>query len=183
MNRGEDRDDWFAGTEPDGDGSPDAATGESLREDWLREVPPPRRPRVESIDRRILVLAAVGVALLIAVLAAAGVFSSGGGNPVLTVTSTPTTSTPTTQPTTTSAAPPPVAAPSSTLKPGDTGTEVKVLQRALASLGFSSGTVDGQYGPATVDAVKRFQRSAHLTADGILGPATLHALQTALGGG
>jgi peptidoglycan hydrolase-like protein with peptidoglycan-binding domain len=43
--------------------------------------------------------------------------------------------------------------PRTTLKPGDTGVQVKVLQRALASLGYSAGAVDGQYGPATKQAV------------------------------
>jgi peptidoglycan hydrolase-like protein with peptidoglycan-binding domain len=68
------------------------------------------------------------------------------------------------------------------LKPGDTGAQVAVLQRALASLGFSSGKADGLYGPGTTDAVKRFQRSVGLTADGIVGSATLQALAKALRG-
>jgi peptidoglycan hydrolase-like protein with peptidoglycan-binding domain len=57
---------------------------------------------------------------------------------------------------------------------------VKALQRGLARLGYSPGRIDGQYGPSTVDAVKRFQRAGGLTADGILGPNTLRALSQAL---
>ena len=66
------------------------------------------------------------------------------------------------------------------MKPGDTGAQVKVLQRALTSLGFSTGTIDGSYGPATEAATTSFQRSVGLKADGIVGPATLRALKTAL---
>ena len=95
------------------------------------------------------------------------------------MTSTPIVTTSTPQTTTTTPAQP-VAAPTSNLKPGDTGAQVKVLQRALARLGFSAGTIDGQYGPATEAAVERFQAAAGLTADGIVGPATLAALKTDL---
>jgi hypothetical protein len=179
MNSGHDPDDWFDGTEPERRGAPDR---EADGEDWLldddREPP---RPWLETINRRIVVLAVVGVALFIAVLAAAGVFSSSPGTSVPPITSTPTSSTSITQPTTT-AATPPVPAPTATLKPGDTGAQVKVLQRALASIGFSTGKIDGQYGPATQTAVKRFQRSAGLKADGIAGSATVTALATALRG-
>ena len=71
--------------------------------------------------------------------------------------------------------------PTATLKPGATGAQVKLLQRALASLGYSTGVVDGQYGPATKQAVTAFQKADGLTADGIFGPKTLQALTRALG--
>ena len=181
MNRERDRDDWFEGTAPNGLPAPDRTGNEAENEDWLLddELPPPR-PWLETIDRRVLVLAAVGVALLIAVLAAAGVFSSSPRTSAPTVP-TPTITTSITQPPTTPRAQP-HPAPNATLKPGDTGAQVKVLQRALASLGFSTAKIDGQYGPATQAAVKRFQRSARLTANGIVGPTTLTALGTALRG-
>ena len=60
---------------------------------------------------------------------------------------------------------------------------MKLLQRALAHLGYSPGAIDGQYGPSTKDAVLRFQRAGGLTADGILGPETLRALTRALKNG
>jgi peptidoglycan hydrolase-like protein with peptidoglycan-binding domain len=59
---------------------------------------------------------------------------------------------------------------------------VKVLQRALAAVGFSPGSVDGDYGPSTQSALEKFQTSKGLTPDGVLGPATLAALQKALAG-
>jgi predicted component of type VI protein secretion system len=181
MNFGRDPDDWFEGTEPEERPAPGRGRDQGTQEDWLQDAGAPPRSWLETIDRRVLALAAVGVALLIAVLAAAGVFSSNSPTSVTTVTSTPASTTPTTQPTTT---PPAQAlpAPTSELKPGDSGAQVAVLQRALASLGFSTGKIDGQYGPSTEAAVERFQRSAQLTPDGIVGPATLTALATALRG-
>lgn len=44
--------------------------------------------------------------------------------------------------------------------------QLLALQTALNARGFASGTPDGLMGPATRDAVRRFQRSAGLAADG-----------------
>ena len=181
MNRSGDSDDWFDLDEPGGSRPPNAAGDEGDAEDWFRDALPPPRPWTEVVDRRVIVVAAVLVTFVVAVLAAAGVFSSSPKTSVPPVTSTPlVTTTSTTQTTTTTT--PVVPAPAATLKPGDTGAQVKVLQRALAHLGFSAGKVDGQYGTATEAAVTRFQTGAKLTADGIVGPATLAALKTALRG-
>jgi peptidoglycan hydrolase-like protein with peptidoglycan-binding domain len=57
---------------------------------------------------------------------------------------------------------------------------VRRLQRALARLGYPPGKIDGQYGSATTQALANFQRANKLTADGILGPATLAALTRSL---
>jgi peptidoglycan hydrolase-like protein with peptidoglycan-binding domain len=56
------------------------------------------------------------------------------------------------------------------LKPGDSGPDVKRLQRKLGI------KADGSYGSATKRAVKRFQKRNGLAADGVAGPATLAAL-------
>jgi len=60
-----------------------------------------------------------------------------------------------------------------TLKKGSKKPEVKDLQEALKALGFSGvGTVDGVFGAATEKAVKAFQASVGIEADGIVGPLT-----------
>jgi peptidoglycan L-alanyl-D-glutamate endopeptidase CwlK len=62
------------------------------------------------------------------------------------------------------------------LRRGDSGAAVKRLQTALAKAGFSPGTADGRFGPATEAAVIAFQHSAGLLPDGIAGPRTRAAL-------
>jgi peptidoglycan lytic transglycosylase B len=47
-----------------------------------------------------------------------------------------------------------------------TRSQLLELQKALNRLGFDSGTPDGMMGPATRDAVRRYQRSVGLPADG-----------------
>jgi hypothetical protein len=185
VDRGPEADDWF--DEPDlEERRPDLAPDDTVAraDDWLDDEADGSQLRpswTHSINRRIVTVVVSLIALLIAGLAAAGVFSSGGSTLPLGTTLPTVTTQATTGATTATHAPLP--APSTTLKPGDTGTQVTVLQRALASLGFSAGKADGVYGSATTSALKQFQRSAGLTADGILGPATLRALVTALHGG
>ena len=68
------------------------------------------------------------------------------------------------------------AAQAATLRKGDRGSEVKKLQNALKQLGYYSLKVDGVYGKGTVNAVKAFQKSKGLKADGIAGPKTQEKL-------
>lgn len=176
--RGPELDDWFAEPEPATSSTPPA------EDDWLADRPPrePERRFTGSIERRRAALVGViALALLLIGLAVGGVFS-GGGSPTAPTTATTSTQTTTTQPTTTTTttAPTPVRAPTTTLKSGDSGAEVKALQRALVFLGYKAGKVDGSYGPTTTAAVTDFQRASGLTADGIFGPQTLKALTTAL---
>jgi Putative peptidoglycan binding domain len=187
-----DPDDWFS--EPD--------VSEALREqptatpaaeatqvdDWLdaSAVTAPRRRRRggggSGVNIKVaVIIGAILIGLLLLGLALGGVFSGSGSSgqpPLFTIsTQTATTSTTTTKTSTTSTS---AAAPTTTLKPGDTGHQVKVLQLALAHLGFSPGTIDGQYGAGTTQAVKNFQTAHGLTADGVCGPQTIAALKTAL---
>lgn len=59
---------------------------------------------------------------------------------------------------------------------GSTGQEVSNIQSRLKQWGYYNGSVDGIYGQKTADAVKSFQRSNGLTADGIAGSATLEKI-------
>ena len=59
---------------------------------------------------------------------------------------------------------------------GSTGDAVRIIQTKLSNWGYFSGAIDGIYGPKTEEAVKYFQRKNGLTADGVVGPATLRAL-------
>ena len=63
-----------------------------------------------------------------------------------------------------------------TLRRGSVGGSVIYLQKRLLTLGFSPGAVDGDFGPKTEAAVRAFQQSKRLTADGIVGPKTWTAL-------
>lgn len=186
--RSPDPDDWFA--DPDRAQSrrarqparpPGAGTDE---DDWIADDPRWRRSRpafAASLPDRWVPMAAgavLVVVFIVAVLAFAGVFSSSTPTPAPPIT--PANTNPVTTPTTTQAAAPVVPVPTAPLKPGDTGVQVKRLQRALAQLGYTIGTVDGDYGTTTKTAVEQFQTASNLTADGLFGPTTRAALAKAL---
>lgn len=76
---------------------------------------------------------------------------------------------------------PAIGTAASTLRSGAHGASVKTLQRELNAVGIAV-TVDGDYGPATVTAVKRFQRAANLSMTGAADPATQQRLRQSLGG-
>ena len=54
--------------------------------------------------------------------------------------------------------------------------DTKQLQIALKGLGFDPGPVDGAFGRLTIAALKAYQPSQHLTADGVAGLDTLARL-------
>lgn len=58
---------------------------------------------------------------------------------------------------------------------GDQGDEVAEIQGQLASLGYDV-VADGDFGPSTAEAVKQFQQSRGLSADGLVGSSTYMAL-------
>ncbi|MEI7760099.1 MAG: peptidoglycan-binding domain-containing protein [Thermoleophilia bacterium] len=93
-----------------------------------------------------------------------------------TTTTTPAETTPTTNPADVPA--------DTTLRPGMTGSSsVAALQTALTALGYAPGAADGGYGTATTEAVAAFQTASGLTADGVAGPKTIVAVNTALARG
>lgn len=58
------------------------------------------------------------------------------------------------------------------LSKGMEGNDVKTLQGALNAWGFDCGKADGDFGPKTETALKKFQRAYKLGADGIAGDGT-----------
>ena len=75
------------------------------------------------------------------------------------------------------------AAGAATYRQGSTGEAVRTIQTKLKNWGYYTGAVDGIYGSATTQAVRYFQRTNGLTADGVVGPATLKALAMSSGSG
>jgi peptidoglycan hydrolase-like protein with peptidoglycan-binding domain len=59
-----------------------------------------------------------------------------------------------------------------TLRKGSNGEGVTRLQELLRDIGYDPGGVDGEFGPGTESAVKRFQSEHGLDADGVVGPNT-----------
>jgi hypothetical protein len=62
------------------------------------------------------------------------------------------------------------------LSSGSSGTEVLELQKRLKSEGYLTATPNGNYGPATVAAVKAYQKAKGLSQLGTVGPGTRAAL-------
>jgi N-acetylmuramoyl-L-alanine amidase len=56
------------------------------------------------------------------------------------------------------------------------GDDVRALQRKLNALGFDAGREDGLFGPLADAAVREFQRNVGDDPDGIVGPATVAAI-------
>lgn len=71
---------------------------------------------------------------------------------------------------------PVVAASNGSLRYGDSGEEVRTMQKKLKQWGYYQGAVDGVFGSKTLTAVKLFQKKNGLAVDGIAGPKTLAAL-------
>jgi peptidoglycan hydrolase-like protein with peptidoglycan-binding domain len=75
----------------------------------------------------------------------------------------------------TSAKPPTTGAPTGShpsLSQGARGPDVVEMQQGLARAGFSPGAADGDFGPQTAAALRRFQVANGVGADGVCGPRT-----------
>jgi peptidoglycan hydrolase-like protein with peptidoglycan-binding domain len=57
-----------------------------------------------------------------------------------------------------------------------TPERLKEIQQALADKGYFKNEPDGTWGPASIDALKRFQHDQNLTEDGKIGSLSLIAL-------
>lgn len=62
------------------------------------------------------------------------------------------------------------------LKIGDTGTDVMEIKALFRKMGYDIRELNSVFGKNLEDEIKRFQKSNSLSADGILGPKTYHAL-------
>lgn len=77
------------------------------------------------------------------------------------------------------AAPEPVAsAPANAPEPAaqPLPPSVEEVQRLLDARGYRPGAIDGQMGPRTTNALRRFQRDQRLPMSGLLDAATVEAL-------
>lgn len=63
-----------------------------------------------------------------------------------------------------------------TLRPGDDGEDVKVMQEALIKKGYKV-KADGKFGSGTEDAVRAFQEKSGITVDGDIGKETRDKLK------
>lgn len=59
---------------------------------------------------------------------------------------------------------------------GDDGQEVVAIQKRLVELHYTINNIDGDFGPETETAVKKFQTDRGLEVDGIIGETTYKAL-------
>lgn len=69
-----------------------------------------------------------------------------------------------------------------TLRNGNTGNDVKLLQEALIRLDYDCGRwgADGDFGDATEIALREFQKDNGLTVDGVFGKKSFAAIEAAL---
>jgi peptidoglycan hydrolase-like protein with peptidoglycan-binding domain len=68
-------------------------------------------------------------------------------------------------------------APTTTGQSAEATAAVIELQQVMTDLGYYSGPIDGVYGDATTEGVKKMQTDLGVTADGIYGPSTHEALK------
>ncbi|NLO86748.1 MAG: peptidoglycan-binding protein [Clostridiales bacterium] len=69
-----------------------------------------------------------------------------------------------------------------TLESGVNGSGVRALQQQLKTLGYYTGSIDGDFGSGTTSAVMSFQAASGLKQDGKAGKATMNAIYAALNG-
>ena len=96
-----------------------------------------------------------------------GVPAPTGGNDIALITSSPYTEIP---------SPDATPTPKSLQRGYTDSEEVRQMQSRLKELGYYKGSPDGDFGPATEDAVKAFQKANGLSPDGKVGEQTLKKL-------
>ncbi|PYZ92535.1 glycoside hydrolase [Salipaludibacillus keqinensis] len=63
------------------------------------------------------------------------------------------------------------------LRQGARGSQVRELQTRLKDLGYYTSSVDGSFGPLTVQAVRQLQSQTNISVDGVFGPQTYRELE------
>jgi len=86
------------------------------------------------------------------------------------------TATATPKPTATPTPAPTFQIPTETVRKGSSGQNAKLVQQRLKDLGYLTGKVDGEFGTASVTALKTFQSRHGLEADGAAGKSTYQLL-------
>jgi Putative peptidoglycan binding domain len=203
--------DWSENAAEEAKRGPSAPSREGLVvavDDTDRRMPPPagaddaQRALVER--RRIVAGLVVAAVLGIAIVIALVLFRGGSEPPVTdqtTTTSAPTTTTPSSTPETPSQETPDTTPSTTTTTPATgassftlpEGTKLRLgegdpalvrqLQQTLVTAGYDPGSVDGSFGPTTEAAVTAFQQDNGLSADGVVGPDTAAALNSAVAAG
>ncbi len=189
----------------------DAAVAETSRQ--VPSPAGPAEAQRAVVERRRIVAGLVAAAVLGVVVVIALLLWRGGSetpaeqgtttSPSATTTpsQTPETSTPSTTPSTATETPAqqtPGATDSATTADGSSftlpaGTKLRLgegdpalvrqLQQTLIAAGYDPGSVDGSFGPTTEAAVTAFQQDNGLSADGVVGPDTAAALNSAVSSG
>ena len=65
---------------------------------------------------------------------------------------------------------------SASFERGDDGQEVLSIQKRLVELNYTVSNLDGDFGPETEAAIKKFQADRGLDIDGVIGPETYKVL-------
>lgn len=173
--------------------------------DRHRPVPGPRAPAAAWWSRTVRSTAALVLGALLLTACTARPLDPGGGDPGPAPAASGATSAPT-EPTRRTAPPEPAPPSTEPLRPeptrpppsapqptgtavpeptpeaphawraGDEGPEVLALQERLIALGYFLPAADGDFGPATQQAVWALQKAAGLERDGLVGPLTQAAL-------
>lgn len=63
---------------------------------------------------------------------------------------------------------------------GDSGAQIKKIQKYLKTYHYYTGKITGEFDKATLDAVKDFQKYNHLNVDGKVGEKTLYYLTSGI---
>lgn len=105
-------------------------------------------------------------------ITADGVCGADTQEKLFSASATAANATATPKPTATPTPAPTFQLPTATVRQGDSGDNVKLVQQRLKDLGYYTGKVDGKFGSGSVAALKTFQKKHGMEADGVAGANT-----------